>query len=278
MNTIFDISGRAAVVTGGGGVLGRSMAEALASAGARVAVLGRTTSGLEKTAEAIRMAGGACLAVQADVMDEGDCRVARDRVIAEYGRIDILVNAAGGASPSASTETEQIMPESGSARTVLDLSLADFRATGDLNFLGTFIPTQAFLEPMVKAGSGSVVNIASMGAEWPLTRSPAYSAGKAAVVNYTKWLAMHTARCGIRVNAISPGFFLTTQNRFLLVDRETGQMTPRGRKILDGTPMNRFGEPDELNGALLWLASGASSFVTGAVIPVDGGFGAYGGV
>ena len=157
------------------------------------------------------------------------------------------------------------------------MSFDAFRGTADLNFLGTFLPTQAFLPELLTSG-GCIVNITSMGAQWPLTKSPAYSAGKAAVENYTKWLAVHLARAGVRVNAISPGFFLTKQNRFLLVDEETGEMKPRGRKILDGTPMGRFGEPEELCGALLWLVSEGASFVTGAVIPVDGGFGAYGGV
>lgn len=279
------LDGKTAVITGGGGVLGRSMTRALSAAGARTAVIGRTGESLRETAAAVQIDGGECLPVIADVLDESACREAGERILEGFGRIDILVNAAGGASPAASTGMEQIpagFSPSGfgnaSPTTILDIPLEAFRAAGDLNFLGTFIPTRAFLPAMVEQGAGCIVNIASMGAEWPLTKSPAYSAGKAAVVNFTRWLATHTAKAGIRVNAISPGFFLTAQNRFLLLDEATGDISARGRKIIDGTPMGRFGEPEELDGALLWLVSDSAGFVTGAVIPVDGGFGAYGGV
>ena len=275
------LKGKAAVVTGGGGVLGRAMAVALARSGAKVAVIGRTRGPLDEAVEEFRTFGADGLAVVADVLDEEACRRARGRIADRFGCVDILVNAAGGASPAASTDVEQILPprsgEGADLRTVLDIPADAFRATADLNFLGTFLPTQAFLPDLLEA-RGCIVNITSMGAQWPLTKSPAYSAGKAAVENYTKWLATHLARAGVRVNAISPGFFLTRQNRFLLIDEKTGELKPRGRKILDKTPMGRFGEPEELCGALLWLVSEGAGFVTGAVVPVDGGFGSYGGV
>lgn len=287
MSNSFDLTDRAAVVTGGGGVLGAAMAGALADAGARVVLLGRTAESLDTAAAVIRKSGGTVITQSADVLDEDACTRASQAVREAFGSVDILVNAAGGASKAATTDVEQILPSvrssagdgpSGSERTILDVGLDAFRAIGDLNFLGTFIPIRAFLPAMLDAGRGSIINIASMGASWPLTKSPAYSAGKAAVVNLTKWLAVHLAKTGVRVNALSPGFFLTKQNRFLLFEETTGEMTPRGQKILDGTPMARFGEPEELSGALLWLAADASSFVTGADVPVDGGFGAYGGV
>jgi NAD(P)-dependent dehydrogenase (short-subunit alcohol dehydrogenase family) len=277
---MFGVEGKVCAITGGGGVLCGAMARALGEAGARVAVLGRHLENTEEVAAAIRAGGGDALAVACDVLDHASADAALARVIAAYGRVDVLVNGAGGASPQASTGKEFLEPgdlEAG-VRSVFDIPLDAFRGITDLNFVGTFIPTQVFLRPMVEQKSGCIVNISSMGAVRPLTKSIAYSAGKAATDNLTKWLAVYLAKMGIRVNAISPGFFLTKQNRFLLTDEKSGGMTPRGQRILNGTPVGRFGKPEDLVSTLLWLISDASAFVTGAIIPVDGGFSAYGGV
>jgi NAD(P)-dependent dehydrogenase (short-subunit alcohol dehydrogenase family) len=277
---MFGVQGKVCAITGGGGVLCGAMARALGEAGARVAVLGRHLENTEEVAAAIRAGGGDALAVACDVLDRASADAALARVIAAYGRVDVLVNGAGGASPQASTGKEFLEPgdlEAG-VRSVFDIPLDAFRGITDLNFVGTFIPTQVFLRPMVDQKSGCVVNISSMGAVRPLTKSIAYSAGKAATDNLTKWLAVYLAKMGIRVNAISPGFFLTKQNHFLLIDEKSGGMTPRGQRILNGTPLGRFGKPEDLVSTLLWLISDASAFVTGAIIPVDGGFSAYGGV
>jgi NAD(P)-dependent dehydrogenase (short-subunit alcohol dehydrogenase family) len=214
------------------------------------------------------------------VLDRGSAEAACARVLEAFGTVDVLVNGAGGASPQASTAKEFLEPgdlEKG-VRSVFDIPLDAFRGITDLNFVGAFLPTQVFLRPMVEKKAGCIVNISSMGAVRPLTKSIAYSAGKAATDNLTKWLAVYLAKMGIRVNAISPGFFLTNQNRFLLIDEKTGEMTPRGQRILNSTPLGRFGRPEDLISTLLWLISDASAFVTGAIIPVDGGFSAYGGV
>ncbi len=277
---MFGVEGKVCAVTGGGGVLCGAMARALGEAGARVAVLGRRIQNTEEVASAIRAGGGEALAVVCDVLDRGSAAAACARVLEAFGTVDVLVNGAGGASPQASTGKEFLEPgdlEKG-VRSVFDIPLDAFRGITDLNFVGAFVPSQVFLRPMVEKRAGCIVNISSMGAVRPLTKSIAYSAGKAATDNLTKWLAVYLAKMGIRVNAISPGFFLTNQNRFLLVDEKTGQMTPRGQRILNGTPLGRFGRPEDLISTLLWLVSDASAFVTGAIIPVDGGFSAYGGV
>jgi NAD(P)-dependent dehydrogenase (short-subunit alcohol dehydrogenase family) len=277
---MFAVAGKVCAVTGGGGVLCGAMARALGEAGARVAVLGRHIGNTEEVASAIRAGGGDALAVACDVLDRGSAEAACSRVLEAFGTVDVLVNGAGGANPQASTGKEFLEPgdlEKG-VRSVLDIPLDAFRSTTDLNFAGAFIPTQVFLRPMIEKKAGCIVNISSMGAVRPLTKSIAYSAGKAATDNLTKWLAVYLAKMGIRVNAISPGFFLTKQNRFLLTDEKTGEMTPRGQRILNGTPLGRFGRPEDLISTLLWLVSDASAFVTGAIIPVDGGFSAYGGV
>lgn len=277
---MFGVEGKVCAVTGGGGVLCGAMARALGEAGARVAVLGRHIENTEEVAAAIRGGGGEAIAVVCDVLDRASSASALAAVLERYGTVDVLVNGAGGASPQASTGKEFLEPgdlEAG-VRSVFDIPLDAFRGITDLNFVGAFIPTQVFLRPMVEKRSGCIVNISSMGAVRPLTKSIAYSAGKAATDNLTRWLAVYLARMGIRVNAISPGFFFTKQNRFLLTDEKTGEMTPRGRRILNGTPLGRFGRPEDLISTLLWLICDASAFVTGAIIPVDGGFSAYGGV
>ena len=266
-----DVKGRVAVITGGGGVLGSAIAVGLAKAGVRVALLdldeGKAFAALERVSEA----GGDGMVVSVSVLDRGDLDRAAADVVARFGRVDILINGAGGNHPRATTSDENPF---------FDLPEDAVRFVFDLNFLGSLLPSQAFGRVMAEAGEGVILNIASMNAYRPLTRIPAYSAAKAAIVNFTQWLAVHLSRnvsTSIRVNAIAPGFFLTEQNRFLLTE-EDGGLTPRGRRILDHTPMQRFGEPDDLIGTVLWLVSPASAFVHGIVVPIDGGFSAYSGV
>ncbi len=275
---MFDVTGRTCVITGGGGVLGGHIARTLAGAGAAVAVLGRHKENTGLVAEDIRQSGGHALAAVCDVLDEKSVQEACGKVRKEFGDVHVLINGAGGAVPEASTDTEFFQPDGKGGRDIFSLDIDAFRKTADLNFLGSVIPIRVFSRGMVENGSGCIINISSMGAEWPLTKSPAYSAGKAAVANFTKWLAVYFADVNVRVNAVSPGFFLTKQNRFLLVDEKTGKPTPRGDRIIKKTPQGRFGKPGDLDSTVLWLISERSSFITGAVIPVDGGFSAYGGV
>ena len=271
-HTLFDVQGQTAVITGGGGILGSVMARALAQAGVRVAVISLHATSSAKVVEAIQAAGGEALGVACNVTDRAALEQAREEILRNFTTIDILVNGAGGNQPQATTSPE---------RSFFDLDVQAIDSVLGLNFTGTLQSCQVFGRSMVEQGHGCIVNITSMNAVRPLTRIPAYSAAKAAVANFTQWLAVHMAQEYsrlIRVNAISPGFFMTEQNRFLLTDAETGAMTPRGQAILDHTPMGRLGNPEELVGTLLWLVSPASAFVTGTVIPVDGGFSAFSGV
>lgn len=269
---LFDLTGRVAVVTGGAGVLGSALCRGLAAAGAKVAVLGLHAGKAEKLAAEIRSGGAAAFGLACDVLDRGRLEAAAQVVRAEFGRVDILVNGAGGNRPQATTGAQQPF---------FDLPAEALRQVFDLNLMGTVLPAQVFGSQMAAQKSGVILNISSMNAFRPLTRIPAYSAAKAGVSNFTRWLAVHMA-CEyspeIRVNAIAPGFFLTEQNRFLLTEAGSGELTARGRAILDHTPLGRFGTPDDLLGAALWLVSPASAFVTGVVIPVDGGFSAFSGV
>lgn len=269
---LFSINGQVAVVTGGSGVLGRLMALGLGAAGARVAVLGRRVEACERVAREIRAAGNEALGVACDVLDRASIERAAQAAHEALGSVSILVNAAGGNAPDATTSAE---------RSFFDLDERALEEVMRLNLNGTIACCQVFGRDMAAQGSGSIVNIASMNAIRPLTRIPAYSAAKAAVVNFTQWLAVHLAQeynPHIRVNALAPGFFLTEQNRYLLTDQATGEWTQRGAAIIAQTPAGRLGVPSELVGALLWLVSPAASFVTGAVIPIDGGFSAYSGV
>src|SRR5258706_1423369 len=271
-HTLFDIQGQTAVITGGSGGLGSTLACALAKAGVRVAVISLHAASSGKVVEAIRTDGWEAIGIACDVMERTHLEHAYTEVLDSFGHIDILINGAGGNSPQATTSA---------TTSFFDLDVHAVDAVLDLNFTGTFQSCQVFGRSMVEQGQGCIVNIASMNALRPLTRIPAYSAAKAAVANFTQWLAVHMAQeysVQIRVNAISPGFFLTEQNRFLLTEAETGAMTPRGQAILNHTPVGRFGKPEDLVGTLLWLASPASAFVTGVVIPVDGGFSAFSGV
>lgn len=269
--SLFDISGRVAVVTGGAGVLCSEMCIALARCGACVAVIDISDDAANELVRRIHADGMKAIAVHADVTCKDELERARERILDEFGRVDILVNGAGGNVPQA-TATDEI--------SFFDLPEEALRAVVDLNFFGTLLSCQVFGRTFAKQGEGVVVNISSVNAIRPLTRVSAYAAAKAAVVNFTKWLAVHMAQNyspRIRVNTIAPGFFITRQNRYLLID-ESGRLTERAKTILAHTPLGRFGEPRDLIGALIWLCSDASSFVTGAVIVVDGGFTAFSGV
>ncbi len=270
--TAFDISGRTAVITGAGGVLIREMAKALAAAGVRVALLNRTGAKAETVAREIEAEGGTALPIEANVLVPDDLHRAHQRIGEQFGGIDILVNGAGGNQPEATTSA---------TRSFFDLSPEAMRNVFDLNLLGTILPCQVFGKTMAVAKSGVIVNVSSASAIRPLTRVATYGAAKAALDNFTRWLAVHMASeysPEIRVNAICPGFIETEQNRFLLRDRETGALSKRGGDILAHTPAGRFGTPEDLLGALHWMVSPASAFVTGSVIVVDGGFSAFSGV
>ncbi len=269
---MFRLDDKIAVITGGSGVLGRSMALALARQGATVVILARTEAKTQAVAAEIRAGGGQALGVAADVLDRESLERAAETIVAQYGRIDILVNAAGGNRPQAIAAP---------GTSFFDLPAEALEYVFDLNFLGTLYACQIFGRVMSGQGEGVVLNVSSMAAQRPLTRVVAYAAAKAAVDNFTRWLSVYMAReigPALRVNAIAPGFFLGEQNRALLVDQSTGELTARGRLIVDHTPMGRFGEPEELDGTVIWLCSEASRFVTGIVVPVDGGFSAYAGV
>lgn len=278
-----DLANKVAVVTGGGGVLCAEMARALAACGARVAILDLKLDAAETVAAAIRNEGGVAIGVEANVLERASVQAAADRVAAEFGPCDLLVNGAGGNHPKGTTTRETLQLEDltntdPAVVTFFDMNLEGFRFVFDLNFIGTLLPSQVFAKQMLGREGCSILNISSMNAFRPLTKIPAYSAAKAAVSNFTQWLAVHLAPVGVRVNAMAPGFFVTHQNRALLFSPQ-GEPTARAGKILAHTPMGRFGEAKELIGTLLWLASEqASGFVNGVVIPVDGGFSAYSGV
>ena len=276
-----DFSGKVAVVTGGAGVLCREFCKALAACGAKVAVVGRTLSKVEKVAEEIRAQGGEAIGVQADVTDNESVEAAHKAVLDAFGPCDILINGAGGNNPAATADDEFFSMETlldPERKSFFDLTYESFGKVFDLNIMGTLIPTQTFARDMVERESGCILNISSMNAFTPLTKIPAYSAAKSGVSNFTQWLAVHFAKTGIRCNAIAPGFFSTAQNAKLLWN-EDGTPTVRPGKILNATPMGRFGEPEELVGSLLFLLDEkCSGFITGVVLPVDGGFNAYSGV
>ncbi len=270
--TLFSLKDQVVVATGGGGVLVGHMARRLAQMGARIAILDIVEEAAQKVADEIVQAGGEAIGVKTNVLDRESVEAARDVVLDRWDTVDILINGAGGNKPQATTSPD---------KPFFDLPPDAVRWVFDLNFLGTFIPSQVFGKVMAEKGKGVILNISSMNAFRPLTRIPAYSAAKAAVSNFTQWLAVHMAQeysPNIRVNAIAPGFFLTHQNRFLLIDEKTGNLTPRGQTIIDHTPMGRFGDPEDLIGAVVWLLSDASAFVTGVVVPIDGGFSAFSGV
>ncbi|MBA7633482.1 putative oxidoreductase UxuB [subsurface metagenome] len=272
MNELFDIKGKVIAITGGGGVLCGTMARTLGDAGAKVAVLDIIETAAEKVVGEIKSGGGRAIAVKCDVLDKKSLERAREKINSELGKIDVLINGAGGNKKEATTSPDL---------SFFDLPSEAVRFVFDLNFIGTLLPSQVFGKEMAENGAGIILNVSSMCAFSPLTKVPAYSAAKAAVSNFTQWLAVHVCQNyskDIRVNAIAPGFFLTEQNRFLLTDEKTGELTARGRTIIDHTPAGRFGQPDELIGTVMWLLSDAAKFVTGIVVPIDGGFSAFSGV
>ncbi|MBQ3107351.1 MAG: SDR family oxidoreductase [Firmicutes bacterium] len=275
-----DLSGKVAVISGGAGVLCKEFAKALALCGAKVAILNRTLSKAEAVAEEIKAMGGEAAAVQVDVTDSASVKAAHEAVLSIYGKCDILINGAGGNNPRATTEKEyfDLGDIEADTKSFFDLDEEGVQTVLNLNFMGTLLPTQAFAQDMVGREGCTILNVSSMNAYTPLTKIPAYSGAKAAISNFTQWLAVHFSKVGIRVNGIAPGFFSTDQNKALLWN-EDGTPTARTGKILAATPMGRFGRPEELLGALLFLVDEKSSgFVTGIVIPVDGGFSAYSGV
>jgi NAD(P)-dependent dehydrogenase (short-subunit alcohol dehydrogenase family) len=272
MNELFGLEGKVAVITGGGGVLCGALSRALGKAGAQVAVLDIFVEAAQKVVEDIVAEGGKAIAVQCDVLDKASIESARDSVLEAFGHVDILINGAGGNRREATTGPD--MP-------FFDLPADAVQWVFNLNFIGTLLPSQVFGKLIAGQGEGSILNISSMNAFRPLTKIPAYSGAKAAVSNFTQWLAVHMSQeysTKIRVNAIAPGFFLTAQNRFLLLDEKSGNWTPRGQQILSHTPMGMFGEPEDLIGTVFWLLSPSARFVHGVVVPIDGGFSAYSGV
>jgi NAD(P)-dependent dehydrogenase (short-subunit alcohol dehydrogenase family) len=272
INSLFGLEGQVAVLTGGGGVLCGALSRALGKAGVKVAVLDIIPAAAQAVVDDIVADGGEGIAVQCDVLDKASIETARDAVLDAFGRVDILINGAGGNKKEATTTP--------------DLSFFDLPADAvqwvfNLNIIGTLLPTQVFGKVIAEQGEGSIINFSSENAIRPLTRIPAYSSAKAAVSSFTQWLAVHMSQnysTKIRVNALAPGFFLTTQNRFLLLDEATGKWTARGQQILDHTPQARFGDPEELVGVVFWLLSPSARFVHGIVVPIDGGFSAYSGV
>jgi NAD(P)-dependent dehydrogenase (short-subunit alcohol dehydrogenase family) len=272
------LDGKVAVVTGAAGVLCSVMSESLLRAGARV-VLADLNEEHAKTLQKTFAGQGLAetLALGVNVLERGSLEAARDAVLAKWGRIDILVNGAGGNHPKGTCPAEQFVEGTKLEDSFFGLDLTGFEFVNKLNFIGSLLPAQVFCQAMLKTG-GSVINISSMSATQPLTKVAAYSAAKAAIENFTRWLAVHLAPAGIRVNAIAPGFFITHQNRFLMLEQDGRTLTARGQKVINKTPMHRFGEPKDLCGALTYLVSDEASFVTGVVIPVDGGFLAYSGV
>ncbi len=272
MEKLFDIKNKVAVITGAAGVLCGTMARAMAQRGAKVAILDLNIKAAEQLVDEIKANGGVAVATECNVLDKASLENAQKLVAEKLGTVDILINGAGGNKKQASTSDEL---------SFFDMPADAVRFVFDLNFLGTLLTCQVFGKDMARVGEGVIINISSMNAFTPLTRIPAYSAAKAAISNFTQWLAVHMCQnysTKIRVNAIAPGFFLTEQNRFLLTDEQTGKPTERGQKIIDNTPMGRYGKPDELVGTLLWLVGDGAEFITGIVVPVDGGFSAFSGV
>ena len=276
-----DLKGKVCVITGGAGVLGAAMVKALASVGMKIAIADINKEVADKVAAEIAAESEATvIGVAANVLDKASLEQAKNEINEKLGSIDVLINGAGGNSPQATTKVEQMLEENlnNLEDTFYGLEMEGFDKVFALNFKGTLLPTMVFTRDMLENGKGVVLNISSMNSYKPLTKIPAYSAAKASINNFTDWLAVHLAKVGIRVNAIAPGFFITHQNRFLVMDEKTGNYSPRGQKIVNNTPMGKFGEPEDLQGATLFLISDISAFITGIIIPVDGGYSAFGGV
>ena len=275
---MFSVNNKNIIITGASGVIGSTISIALAKGGARLVLLGRSESKLENVFLQVKEYGDGHLYFICDVLDEKALKSINKKIIDELKTVDAIINVAGGAAKGASTKTEFLTKETPIEDSFFGVNIPDFKNTTDLNFLGSVLPIKVFGEAMAKQQSGNIINISSMGAIQPLSKSPAYSAGKAAINNFTQWLAVHLSKSNIRVNAIAPGFILTEQNRFLLFDEQTGQLTPRGGRIVDHTPLGKLGNPEDLISTIFWLLSEHSSFITGATIPVDGGFSAYNGI
>jgi len=276
-----DLDGKVCVITGGAGVIGVSIIRALASVGIKVAIVDINEElAVKVAAELAEEFDAQIIGVKANVLDKESLESAKALINEKLGPIDLLINGAGGNSPQATTQVEQmeVSDLDNLEKTFYGLQIEGFDKVFALNFKGTILPSMVFTRDMLVKKAGVVLNISSMNAYHPLTKIPAYSAAKASINNFTEWLAVHLAKVGIRVNAVAPGFFITNQNRFLVLDEKTGGFSPRGNKIVTNTPMGKFGDPDDLQGAVLYLLSDLSSFVTGIVIPVDGGFNAYSGV
>lgn len=274
------LGGKVCVITGGAGVIGMAICDALASCGVKTAIVDRNPETAASLATRLTAQYKTpCIGIEANVLEKESLLRARHIIHEKLGNIDFLINGAGGNAPDATTKVEQISGQVESWEdTFFGLGMEGFDRVFALNFTGTLLPTLVFAREMAERGKGVVINISSMNSFRPLTKIPAYSAAKASVNNFTQWLAVHLAKTGVRVNAIAPGFFLTNQNRFLLVDEKTGQPTPRGNKIMANTPVGKYGQPEDVQGAVLFLLSELSSFITGVVLPVDGGYSAYGGV
>lgn len=268
----FDLKEKTIVITGGAGVLCSNIAKAIGECGGKVAILDIDKEAMKELSKDLNEKNIENITLKADVLDKKSLKKAKENIIEEFDTIDVLINGAGGNKPGATTDNEN---------TFFDLPIKEVKKTFDLNFIGTFIPSQIFGEVLAEKGEGVILNVSSMNAFTPLTKIPAYSAAKAAVSNFTRWLAVHMSHNyseNIRVNAIAPGFFLTKQTRYLHMDPETGELTQRGKKIINHTPMDRFGDPKDLITAVLWLITPGSEFVHGSVIPIDGGFSSYSGV
>jgi NAD(P)-dependent dehydrogenase (short-subunit alcohol dehydrogenase family) len=276
-----DLNGKVCVITGGAGVIGSAMVKAMASVGVKIAIADINKEVAERVAAEIAQEFNAqVIGVEANVLDKESLIKAKEIINEKLGDIDMLINGAGGNHPTATTKVEQMDENSLDhlEDTFYGLSMDGFDKVFALNFKGTLLPSMVFTTDMLKNKKGVVLNVSSMNSYKPLTKIPAYSAAKASINNFTQWLAVHLAKVGIRVNAVAPGFFITDQNRFLVLDKETGNFSARGQKIVNNTPMGKFGEPEDLQGATLFLLSDISSFVTGIVVPVDGGYSAFGGV
>lgn len=272
-----NLEGRVAVITGGSGVLCSKMASELARHGVKIAILNRTAESGKLVVDQITESGGTAISVVADVLDRASLEKAKDRIVEEFGGVDILINGAGGNHPDAITGPETY-EEDAEGKSFFDLDERGFSTVFSSNFTGTFLVSQVFGKLLLQAKAPVILNFSSMSSYAPMTKVPAYSAAKASINNFTMWMAVHFAEAGLRVNAIAPGFFLTKQNRDLLLNKD-GSYTPRSQKIIKGTPMKRFGQPEDLLGTMLWLVDESySGFVTGVTVPVDGGFMAYSGV
>jgi NAD(P)-dependent dehydrogenase (short-subunit alcohol dehydrogenase family) len=277
--TFEDLKGKVCVITGGAGIIGAALAEGLGYAGIKVAILDINEQQAELTAGKVQKATGTEAAgLMANVLDKESLIKAKMKINALFGNINFLINGAGGNSPKATTELEQLTDLNDIGKSFFGLGMEGFDRVFALNFNGTILPSMVFAEDMLKQQKGVILNISSMNSFRPLTKIPAYSAAKASINNFTQWLAVHLAKTGIRVNAIAPGFFLTNQNRFLMTDEKTGAPTPRGVKVINNTPVGKYGKPEGLQGATLFLLSDMSEFITGIILPVDGGYSAFGGV